>query len=91
MLEYHAAYFKQPSGWYVVEVLDFPGVFSQGKTLNSARWMIRDALKLMAECAVENGRTLPRPNRKAKPKLAAKADHIEPIRLKIRFHTAAAR
>jgi predicted RNase H-like HicB family nuclease len=81
MLEYHAAYYKQPSGWYVVELLDFPGVFSQGKTLRSARWMIKDALKLVAECYMEEGTPLPRPNPKARSK---KADLLEPVRLGVR-------
>jgi predicted RNase H-like HicB family nuclease len=67
MLEYHAAYFREADGWYVVELVDFPGVVSQGKTLRSARFMIRDALKLMAECLVEEGESLPKPNSKAKP------------------------
>jgi predicted RNase H-like HicB family nuclease len=88
MLNYRAAYFKQPNGSYIVEVLDFPGVFSQGKTLKSARWMIRDALKLMAECAVENGEPLPRPNSRARAGKARKADFLEPIPLNARFQTA---
>jgi predicted RNase H-like HicB family nuclease len=91
MLEYHAAYFKLDDGWYIAEVLDFPGVFSQGKTLNSARWMIRDALKLVAECVVEEGKPLPRPNARAKVGKAAKASFLEPIRLKTRFQAAAAK
>ncbi len=85
MLEYHAAYYKQEDGWYVVRLLDFPGVASQGKTLKSARWMIRDALKLMAECYIEDGEPLPRPNPKAKDK---KADSFETVRLSIRVHAA---
>jgi predicted RNase H-like HicB family nuclease len=88
MLEYHAAYYKQESGWYVVELLDFPGVVSQGKTLKSARWMIRDALKLMAECYVEEGKPLPQPSPKAR---APNADFCEPVRLSIRVHSASAR
>jgi predicted RNase H-like HicB family nuclease len=72
-------------------VLDFPGVFSQGKTLKSARWMIRDALKLVVECAVEEGKPLPRPNVRAKVARAAKAVFVEPIRLKTRFQAAAAK
>ncbi len=85
MLEYHAAFFREPSGWYVVEVVDFPGVLSQGKTLKSARSMIRDALKQMAEAYVEQGRPLPRPNSRAK---AARADFFESVRLSIRVHAA---
>jgi predicted RNase H-like HicB family nuclease len=45
MLEYHAAYYKQGGGWYVAEMLDFPGAASQGRTLRSAQRMIRDALQ----------------------------------------------
>jgi predicted RNase H-like HicB family nuclease len=88
MLEYHAAYFKQDDGWYVVEIVDFPGVVSQGKTLRSARVMIRDALKLMAECDVEDGRPLPSPNPKAKATIGRKADYEESIPLRTRFQSA---
>lgn len=51
MLEYHAAYYKFPEddGWYVVSVLDFPGVNTQGRTLREARLMVKDALQLMVE------------------------------------------
>ena len=87
MLEYHAAYFKQEDGWYVVQVVDFPGVASQGKTLRSARLMIRDALKLMAECHVDEGQPLPRPNPKAKPTMGKRPDYVETIPLKSRFQT----
>jgi predicted RNase H-like HicB family nuclease len=89
MLRYHAAYFKESDGWYVVQVVDFPGVASQGKTLRSARVMIRDALKLMAECHVEEGLPLPRPNRKAKPTMGKKPNYVETIPLKTRFQTTA--
>ncbi len=87
MLAYHAHFFKTESGWYVVEVVDFPGVCSQGKTLRSARGMIRDALKLMAEVVVDEGESLPRPNAKAKPTMGPKADYVEIIPLKTRFMT----
>jgi predicted RNase H-like HicB family nuclease len=91
MLQYHAAYFKQEDGWYVVQLVDFPGVASQGKTLRSARMMIRDALKLMAECHVEEGMPLPRPNPRAKPTIGKKPDHVEKIRLKTKFQTPVVR
>ena len=65
MLEYHAAYYPIEDGWFMARVLDFPGVLSQGRTLKSAKRMIRDALRLMAECAIEEGETLPRPDPKA--------------------------
>jgi predicted RNase H-like HicB family nuclease len=87
MFEYHAAYYPGEDGWYVVELLDFPGVISQGKTLKSARWMIRDALKMMAEWLLEEGKPLPRPNPKAKAK---KALLVEPIRLELRTRAPAA-
>jgi predicted RNase H-like HicB family nuclease len=81
MLEYHAAYYKVEDGWYMAKVLDFPGVLTQGRTLKSARRMIRDALRLMAEGLVEEGQPLPRPNPRAADK---KAEHQEAITLRIR-------
>jgi predicted RNase H-like HicB family nuclease len=82
MLEYHAAFYKYPDddGWYVVSVLDFPGVNTQGRTLREARIMVKDALQLMAECYLEEGRTFPRPNPKAKDPAAKR---IERIRLQV--------
>ena len=82
MLEYHAAYYEGEDGWVIAEVLDYPGVLSQGRTLKSAQAMIRDALRLMAECDVEDGRPLPRPNPRAKAK---KALFSEPIPLRVRI------
>lgn len=88
MLKYHAAYYRQEDGWYVAEVLDFPGAVSQGRTLNSARRMIRDALRLLAETTIEQGNPLPRPNPRARDK---KADFTETIPLRIRAQTGANR
>ncbi len=68
MLEYHAAYFEGEDGWIVAEILDFPGALSQGKTLQSARKMLRDALRVMAQTLIEDGQSLPRPNPRAKDK-----------------------
>ena len=40
MRQYRAAYYKdKDTGWYTAAVLDFPGVFSQGRTLRSAQRM----------------------------------------------------
>jgi predicted RNase H-like HicB family nuclease len=86
MLEYHAAYYPSEDGWYVVKVLDFPGTISQGRTVNSARRMIRDALRLMAECLLERGEPLPRPDPRARDRKAAL---VEPIRLGLRVRSAA--
>ena len=84
MLKYHAAYYRDEEGWYVVSLLDFPGVNSQGKSLKDARYMIRDALKLMAEYYLEEGRPLPKANPKARDR---KANYQEKIVLEI--HTRA--
>ena len=85
MLEYHAAYyrFEEDDGWYVVSVLDFPGVTTQGQTLREARFMMKDALQLMVECYLEEGRTLPMPNPKA---VDPAAKRIEKVRLQVLVH-----
>ena len=82
MLEYHAAYyrFEEDDGWYVVSVLDFPGVNTQGRTLREARLMVKDALQLMVECYLEEGRKLPKPNPNANDRAAKR---IEIIRLQV--------
>src|SRR5436305_5725408 len=67
MLKYHAAYYEIEDGWFLAEVMDFPGVVSQGRTLRSARRMIRDALRTMAEWYLDEGQALPRPSSAAKP------------------------
>ena len=79
----NAAYYEGDEGWVVAEVLDYPGVLSQGRTLKSAQIMIRDALRLMAEYDIERGRSLPQPNGRARAK---KAIHTESIPLRIRVH-----
>jgi predicted RNase H-like HicB family nuclease len=84
MLEYHAAYYPIEDGWYMAKVLDFPGTITQGKTLASARRMAKDSHKLMAECLLERGEPLPRPNPRARDK---KAELIESIGLVIRTRT----
>jgi predicted RNase H-like HicB family nuclease len=87
MLAYHAAYYEIEDGWYMVRVLDFPGVISQGRDLDHARKMIKDALRLMAEHKLEQGERLPKPNAKARDKKAAL---IEPINLRVLAKTVAA-
>jgi len=86
MLQYHAAYYKIDDGWYMAEVLDFPGAISQGKTLRSARRMIRDALRALAECYLDERKPLPMPNPRARD---PKAVFQELIPLKARFETGA--
>jgi predicted RNase H-like HicB family nuclease len=80
MLNYHAAYYPIEDGWFMVRVLDFPGVISQGRNIEHARKMIKDALCLMAEHKLEQGEPLPRPRPRARDK---KAVLIEEIGLKI--------
>ncbi|MGH7202349.1 MAG: type II toxin-antitoxin system HicB family antitoxin [Planctomycetaceae bacterium] len=82
ILEYTAAYSEGEDGWVIAEVLDYPGVVSQGRTLKSAQRMIRDALKLMAECHIEDGKPLPRPNPRARSKNAVFVETI-PLRIRV--------
>lgn len=86
MIQYHAAYYEIEDGWYMARVLDFPGTITQGRTLKQARSMIRDALRQMAECTLEEGGTLPRPNPRARDK---KAVFTEIIPLQIKARTGA--
>ena len=88
MLEYHVAYYQYPDddGWYVVQVLDFPGVVSQGRTLNSARRMIKDALREMVAWYMEDGKPLPLPKRGIKDK---KAVLVETVRVVARVEAGA--
>jgi len=81
MLEYHAAYYPIEDGYFMAEVVDFPGVITQGKDLEDARYMVRDALRWMAECRLDGGEPLPKPNPKARRKKAAM---LEPVYLTIR-------
>jgi predicted RNase H-like HicB family nuclease len=85
VLSYHAAYYPIEDGWYMVRMLDFPGVISQGRSVEHARKMIKDALCLMVEYKLEQGEPLPRSNSRARDK---KAILIEAIRLKIGARTA---
>jgi predicted RNase H-like HicB family nuclease len=64
----------------VAEVLDFPGVCSQGFDLPDARAMIASALEDMAESYLEEGRPLPTPSATATD---PEADYIELIPLSV--------
>lgn len=82
MLRYHVAYYL-PSGddrMVVAEVLDFPGVCSQGFDLADARVMIASALEEMAQLFLEDGKSLPIPNPDA---AAADADLVELVPLSV--------
>ena len=64
MLRYHAAFYlpRWESKMVVAEVLDFPGVLSQGFDLADARVMIASALEDLAQLSLEEGRPLPIPD-----------------------------
>jgi predicted RNase H-like HicB family nuclease len=76
MLRYHVAYFLPRGDDRMVgaEVLDFPGVVSQGFDLADARLMIASALEEIWQMHLEEGKALPVPNPDA---MAADADLIE--------------
>lgn len=82
MLRYHVAYYL-PRGqdrMVVAEVLDFPGVLSQGFDLADARLMIASALEDVARIYLEEGKSLPMPNAEA---AAPDADLIELVPLSV--------
>ena len=82
MLRYHVAYYL-PRGqdrMVVAEVLDFPGVLSQGFDLADARRMIASALEDLAQMYLEEGKPLPMPNSEA---TAPDADLIELVPLSV--------
>jgi predicted RNase H-like HicB family nuclease len=82
MLRYHVAYYL-PSGedrMVVAEVLDFPGVCSQGFDLADARVMIASALEEMAQLLLEEGKPLPVPDVTI---VATEADLVEPLPLSV--------
>jgi predicted RNase H-like HicB family nuclease len=64
----------------VAEVLDFPGVCSQGFDLTDARVMIASALEDMAQICIEEGRPLPMPDEKS---TSFDADLVELIPLTV--------
>ena len=82
MLRYHVAYYL-PRGddrMVVAEVLDFPGVCSQGFDLADARVMIASALEEMAQLHLEEGKPLPVPSPDA---AATDADLVELLPLSV--------
>lgn len=64
----------------VAEVLDFPGVVSQGFDLPDARLMIASALEDLAQLHLEEGKPLPMPDPEA---AASDADLVELVPLSI--------
>ena len=82
MLRYHAAYYmpKGDDKMVVAQVVDFPGVCSQGFDLADARVMIASALEDMAQLYLEEGRPVPVPNPNAS---APDADLVEWLPLSV--------
>jgi predicted RNase H-like HicB family nuclease len=81
-MRYHVAYYL-PRGddrMVVAEVLDFPGVCSQGFDLADARVMIASALEEMAQLFLEEGKPLPIPTPDA---AATDADLVELLPLSV--------
>lgn len=87
MLRYHAAYYlpNAQDRMVVAEVIDFPGVLSQGFDLPDARLMIASALEDMAQSLLEDGQPLPIPNPDA---VAPTADLIELLPLTVEVRVA---
>ena len=76
VIRYHVAYYllKGQDRMVVAEVLDFPGVVSQGFDLADARLMIASALEDVAQVYLEEGKPSPVPKPDA---VAADADFVE--------------
>jgi predicted RNase H-like HicB family nuclease len=69
----------------VAEVLDFPGVCSQGFDLADARSMIASALQDVAQIHLEGGRPLPIPSSEAS---SPDADLVELLPLSVEVSAA---
>ena len=82
VLRYHVAYYlpKADNRMVVAEVLDFPGVVSQGFDLADARLMIASALEDVAQMHLEEGKPLPVPNPEA---MCSEADLVELVPLSV--------
>ena len=52
--EYSVVYTPIEDGWYMASVPELPGAVTQGKTLDEAREMIKDAVELLLESYREN-------------------------------------
>jgi predicted RNase H-like HicB family nuclease len=53
--EYLVVYEKSDEGWIVATAPELPGAFSQGRTMEEARFMIKDAIALLLESYRERG------------------------------------
>lgn len=55
--EYTVIYQKAEDGWYVATVPELPGAISQGRTLEEARFMIKDAVELLLQSYREDAKS----------------------------------
>jgi len=62
MKEYNACYTPIPSG-YMGQLLDWPEVVTEGKTLDECREMLQDALREMIQAYHELHKPIPEPQR----------------------------
>jgi predicted RNase H-like HicB family nuclease len=58
MINYTAKYTKITSG-YMGQLVEWPEVITEGRTLEKCREMIKDALQEMIQAYLEKGRELP--------------------------------
>lgn len=54
MQNFTAVFEYTEDGWWVVSVPEIPGAHSQGRTLEEAREMIKDAVRLLLEVRRED-------------------------------------
>lgn len=73
----------------MVEVFDFPGVDSQGRTSNAARRMIRDALRSVVEWLMEDSKPFDSPQPRARDKTAEFEETIL-LNIRVRHYGGAA-
>ena len=52
--EFRILYTPSEDGWIVAQAPELPGAVSQGRTIEEAREMIRDAIELLLESYREN-------------------------------------
>ncbi len=52
--EYRVVYTEIEDGWIMAQVPELPGALTQGRDLEEARFMIRDAVELLLESYREN-------------------------------------
>jgi len=72
MTSFMARYTKIPSG-YMGQLIEWPEVVTEGKTLDECRTMLRDALNEMIGAYREMGRAVP-----------SETDLLEPVAVEVR-------